>query len=82
MPRAFRFSHFTGIDGSMLVTNDGGRVATERDMEWLWRAAEPELDRLTLEMCQEERAAGNTIPPWLLKAELESFQRDRRRRAV
>ncbi len=79
MHRAFRSSPFTGIDGSILVTNDGGRIATERDMEWFWQNAEPELDRLTLEMCATERLAGNKIEAWLLQVELAAFQRSRLR---
>lgn len=78
-PRAFRFEHFTGIDGSMLFSNDESRVATEQDMEWFWRAAGPDLDRLTLEMCAAERQEGNDVPDWLLKVELDAFHRIRGR---
>ena len=76
MPRPFHFSHFTGVDGSVLMSNDGSRVATEQDMErHFWRQAEPDLDRLTLEMCKAERAAGNRIPQWLREAEDQAFIR-------
>lgn len=82
MPRPFHFSHFTGIDGAMLMSNDGSRVATEQDMEWdFWRQAEPDLDRLTLEMCAADRAVGTPVPEWLLKAELMAFNRIRKRAA-
>lgn len=79
--RPFRFSAFIGVDGAQLVTNDGSRFATEQDMEWFWRNAEPDLDRLTLEMCAAERKAGNKIEPWLLQAEFEAFNRTRARAA-
>lgn len=83
MPRPFHFSHFTGIDGAMLMSNDGERAATEEDMErHFWRQAEPDLDRLTLEMGKAERAARNPIPDWLLKAELMAFVRQRKRAAA
>lgn len=48
----------------------------------LYRAlqrAQFELDQLTLQMCEEERARGNRIPDWLLQAELDAFMRQRRR---
>jgi hypothetical protein len=82
MPRPFHFSHFTGIDGSILMSNDESRVATEQDMDRFFKVAEPELDRLTLEMGKAERAAGNPIPDWLLKAELMAFVRTRKRAAA
>lgn len=56
------------------------RAADDR----LYRAckrAEPDLDRLTLEMCQTERANGEKLPDWLLKAEIEAFMRTRSRAA-
>lgn len=79
--RAFRFEAFTGIDGGELLANCGTRIATERDMEWFWRRAEPDLDRLTLELCAEERRLGNVLPGWLLEAELAAFKRQRKRAA-
>ncbi len=81
MPRPFRSSHFTGTDGSILFSNDGSRVATEQDMEWFWRAAEPDLDRLTLEMCAYHRGRSEALEPWQLQAELQAFKRTRARAA-
>lgn len=78
MPRPFHFSHFTGIDGSILVTNDESRVATEQDLErHFWRQAEPELDRLTLEMCAHHRARGEALEPWQHDAEAGAMARIR-----
>ena len=81
MKRPFHFSHFEGVDGTILV-NDRDEVATEQDMERFWRMAEPELDRLTLELCAYERKQGNKIDKWLLDAELEAFNRTRKRAAA
>ena len=76
MPRPFRSSHFTGIDGSILMSNDGSRVATEQDMErHFWRQAEPDLDRLTLEMCAYHRARGEGLELWQLAAEAGALER-------
>jgi len=77
MPRAFRSDPFIGIDGSVLVTNNGSRIATERDMEWFWRTAEPELDRLTMELCTYHRSRGEPLDQWQLDAELAAFKRTR-----
>lgn len=70
MPRPFNFYPFFGIDGSILMSNDESRVATEQDMErHFWRQAEPDLDRLTLEMCAYHRSRGEALEPWQLEAE-------------
>lgn len=79
MPRPFHFSPFFGIDGSILMSNDESRVATERDMDRFFKVAEPDLDRLTLEMCAHERAQGNMLESWQLDAELLAFNRTRSR---
>ena len=79
MARPFHFCAFRGVDGSILVTNDDSRVATESDMEWFWRRAEPDLDRLTMEMCAYERGAGIRLEAWQLQAEMDAFQRIRAR---
>ena len=75
--RPFAFYPFFGLDGSILMA--GNRTATERDMEWFWRQAEPELDRLIREMCAEDRSQGRRVEPWALKAEMEAFTRIRSR---
>lgn len=79
--RPFHFSPFYGIDGSILV-NNRGQVASESDMDQFFRMAEPELDRLTLEMCAHERAQGNKLEPWQLEAELHVFTRQMKRGAA
>ena len=81
MTRAFPFSAYRGIDGAILVTNDGRRVATKQDMEWFWDHAEPYLDMLTLKLAADMRGRGERIEPWLKKAELESFKRTRERKS-
>lgn len=78
MPRPFHFSHFTGIDGSILMANDESRVATEQDMDRFFKVAEPELDRLMLEMRAAERRAASTVPGQQLKAEIMAFLRRRK----
>ena len=80
MPRAFHFEPFYGIDGSILL-NNRGQVAGESDMDHFFRMAEPELDRLTLEMCAYHRERGEALEPWQLKAELAAFHRTRMRAA-
>lgn len=70
---------YWGIDNTALVSNCGTRYANDRDMEWFFRAAEPDLDRLALKMCADERARGNRIPGWLLDYEASAFLRNRGR---
>ena len=53
-----------------LITNGQGRPATERDIDKFFRDAEPDLDRLVIEMCEFERARGNR----LTKPELEHYK--------
>lgn len=53
-----------------LITNDRGEPATDGDMARFFRDAEPELDRLVIEMCEFERSRGNR----LTKAELEHYK--------
>lgn len=78
MSRPFKFSAFYGIDGSMLF-NDRWEVATEEEfLRWL-DVVEPELDRLTMEMCKWHRARGERLEEWQLKAEYDSFMRTRKR---
>ncbi|MEZ5555258.1 hypothetical protein [Haliea sp.] len=55
--------------------NDHGQLATDDDV---YRSGYfTELDRLTLELCVHERAAGANLPGWLMAAELTAFQRQR-----
>ena len=79
--RPFHLYPFFGIDGSILMANCGTRAATARDMNLFFKVAEPDLDRLTLEMCQDERSQGKVVPEWLLEAELDAFRRTRLRAA-
>lgn len=72
---------YTDPETGFLVANDRGQPATDADVDRFFRQAEPELDRLTLDMCKAERAAGNTLPDWLIKAELMAFVRTRKRAA-
>lgn len=64
--------------------NDRGELANDNDMRRFLGRPEVsrELERLTLEMCAEERRKGEMLPPWLLQAELEAFQRARKREAA
>jgi hypothetical protein len=68
--------------GAPLV-NDCGELADDSDMHrFLSRPdVERELDRLTFEMCAEDRLKGEKLPPWLLQAELDAFIRQRERDA-
>jgi hypothetical protein len=79
--RAFPFSPFIGVDGSILMHN--GHVATEAEVDrWMCRNdVEAELDRLALEMCACERKAGVRLEPWQLEAEMSAFKRIRVRAA-
>jgi hypothetical protein len=79
--RPFSFSHFTGIDGSILMSDHGDRVATEAEMGRFFRVAEPDLDRLAREMCEQERARGVRLEPWQLEVELRAFLRTQKRAA-
>lgn len=79
--KAFPFSPHKLPDGTFPLSNCGSRYATDADMERFWRESEPELDRLTLELCAAERAAGKALEDWLLKAELDAFKRTRKRAA-
>lgn len=83
MTRCFSFYPFFGVDGSILISNDGSRTATEQDMErHFWRQAEIELDRLTLEMCAYHREHNKALEQWQLDAELAAFLRTRLRAAT
>lgn len=71
-------------DGTIPLSVDGIqsviRIARLKAAETLHSKliqSQPDLDRLTLEMCQHERAAGVKLPDWLLEAELEAFRRQR-----
>lgn len=77
--RVFKNDPWQGIDGTFLVSNCGTRLANDRDMDQFFRQAEPELDRLTLEMCAYHRAQGDDLEPWMLEAEEAAFQRMYRR---
>lgn len=66
-----------GIDNTVLVSNHTGQPASDREMDTFFRHAEPELDRLAMEMCAAERAAGERLPQWLLDYEAAAFQRGR-----
>jgi len=80
--RPFHFYPFFGVDGTILVSNDGSRTATEKDMDRFFRQAEPDLDRLTLEMCTYHRGRGEPLQQWQLDAELAAFKRTRSRAAA
>lgn len=41
--------------------------------------AEPDLDRLTIEMCAADRCEGKPVEAWLLRAEREAMNRMRER---
>ena len=63
-------------DGSPLF-NDNMQLATDDDVHRSGYFTE--LDRLTLELCAQERGAGQRLPDWLQEAELAAFQRQRSR---
>ena len=64
------------------MANDESRVATEQDMTRFFRFAEPELDRLTLEMCAYHRGRGERLEQWQLDAELAAFMRTQSRKSA
>jgi hypothetical protein len=64
------------------MANDESRVATEQDMDRFFKVAEPELDRLTLEMGKAERRTASDTPAPQLKAELMAFVRRRKAGAL
>lgn len=68
---------YTDPDTGFLVANDRGEAATDADVDRFFRAAEPELDRLTLEMCALQRGRGETLEPWQHDAEMLSMRRIR-----
>lgn len=62
-------------EGGAPLFNDRGELVTDDDV---YRSEYfTELDRLNLDLCNHERAAGKKQPDWLLKLELASFQRQR-----
>jgi hypothetical protein len=44
------------------------------------KAAERDLDRLTMEFCADQRRQGKKLDDWLLKAEIEAFMRIKSRK--
>lgn len=66
-------------EGGAPLFNEHGQLATDTDV---YRSGYfTELDRLTLELCSHERAAGANLPGWLMEAELGAFQNQRNRGA-
>ena len=62
-------------EGGAPVFNDHGQLATDDDV---YRSGYfTEFDRLTLELCRYERAAGANLAGWLMEAELAAYQRQR-----
>jgi hypothetical protein len=75
-------------DGTIPLSVEGiqsqirlARQQYDREAYPVLKAAERDLDRLTLEMCAAERAQGNRLEDWLVRAELAAFTRTRGRAA-
>lgn len=68
---------YTDPDTGALVTNDRGDPATDDDLD---SEAGAELDRIALEMCAHDRAAGKTLEPWQLEVEANALRRQWRHR--
>lgn len=80
-PFAGLSAFYTDPETGLAVSNNRGEAATDRDVDHFFRQVEPDLDRLTLEMCAHERAQGNQLEKYLLDAELAAFKRTRLRDA-
>lgn len=65
-------------DGGDLVVSRGGEVSNDQDIARFFKWAEPELDRITLEMCAYHRAKGEKLEQWQKDAELSAFGRSMR----
>ena len=67
------------IFGDTALTDSQGRVLTGK--QWYSRVKRHEAlyDRLTMQACEYHRAKGERLPGWLLKAELQAWERTRRR---
>jgi hypothetical protein len=62
------------------VYNDRGQLATDDNV--CRSGYFTEIDRLFLDLCSKERAAGEHLPDWQLKEEVAAFQRQRNRGAA
>ena len=63
-----------GVQSQIRLTRQqGDRVAYP-----ILKSAESGLDKLTLELCADERRQGKRLEDWLIKAELEAFIRSRK----
>ena len=73
-------AYYVDDDGAPLF-NDHGEIADDNDMYRFLGRPEVvrELDRLTFEMCAEDRSKGEKLPDWLLQAEVDAFIRQRSR---
>lgn len=74
-------AYYTDSETGAPLFNDRGEFADDNDVcRFLVRPdVERELDRLTFEMCAEDRRMGEKLPDWLLQAEMNAFIRQRRR---
>ena len=74
-------AYYTDPQTGAQLVNDSGNLADDSDMRrFVSRPdVELELDRLTFEMCTEDRLKGEKLPAWLLQAELSAFIRQRGR---
>lgn len=70
-------AYYTDSETGDPLFNQRGELATDRDVDRFFKQAEPELDRLTLEMCAYHRARGEKLEQWQLDAELAAFRRTR-----
>lgn len=64
-------------DTGVLVTNARGEAATDRDVAYVDRMEQPEIDRITLEMCAYHRGRGERLEPWQIEAESYALARMR-----
>lgn len=72
-------AYYTDPDTGELVTNSRGEPATDQDIDQYFQRIEPDLDRMTLQMCADYRSRGEPVEQWLLDVELDAFLRTQKR---
>lgn len=68
-------AYYTDSETGDPLFNQRGELANEDDVHRSIGQVGPDLDRLTLEMCRDEREHGNSIPMWLNQAESDALER-------
>lgn len=70
---------YTDCETGAPLFNDRLEVADENDVYFALSSADmqPDVDRLILEICADQRRKGEKLTPLWLRAELDAFQRTR-----